>query len=421
MKFLSVLYLSPFLLSCSSGQEHSVDPFTESNNLLDTSIVEASLYCNDQLLVGAARFEEYLEDLKGKKVAVVGNQSSLIGQTHLVDSLLSLEINVVKVFSPEHGFRGKADAGEKVTDDVDSKTGLPIISLYGKNKKPTAEQLKNVEVLVFDIQDVGARFYTYISTLHYIMEAAAEQEIEVIVLDRPNPNGHYVDGPLLEEGYASFVGMHQVPVVHGMTVGEYARMINEEGWLSDGRKAELKVVPCKGWDHTLFYELPVSPSPNLPNMKAVYWYPSLCFFEGTIVSIGRGTDIPFQCVGHPGFEVEVLEDLYSFVPAPTEGAKQPKLEGQYCYGYNLSLLEIEEIRDQKKLNLFYLIEFYQQLKDKHEFFLTNNFFHLLSGSETLKEQIIAGKSEEEIRKSWQTDLEEFKKKRKQYLLYKDFE
>ena len=295
-----------------------------SSNLM----AQNELFCNKNVTVGAESISDYIQDLENKKVAVVGNQSSLVNGVHLVDTLISLNIDVVKVFSPEHGFRGKADAGEKVKSGIDSKTGLSIISLYGSNKKPKAEQLKGVDVVLFDIQDVGARFYTYISTLHYVMEACAENNIKLIVLDRPNPNGHYVDGQVLNPKYKSFVGMHQVPVVHGMTIGEYAQMINGENWLKNEIKCDLKVVNVKGWDHTQFYKLPIKPSPNLPNMLSIYLYPSLCFFEGTVVSVGRGTSFPFQVVGHPKFG----EATFNFTPKPTSGAKHTKLENEKCFG-----------------------------------------------------------------------------------------
>lgn len=308
MRFLSAILLIFGFMACSS--ETAADNTLTSNEAItepDSLVTEPEpLYCNKDVIPGAARFDQYIDLLKDKKVGVVGNQSSIVGTEHLVDTLRALGVNVVTVFSPEHGFRGDADAGEKVSSGIDSKTGLPIISLYGKNKKPSVEQLADVDILLFDIQDVGARFYTYISTLHYVMEAAAENSKQVIVLDRPNPNGHYVDGPVLNPKYKSFVGMHQVPVVHGMTVGEYAQMINGEKWLTGGKICDLKVVTCEGWDHTKFYELPIAPSPNLKNMTAIYLYPSLCFFEGTVVSVGRGTDFPFQVIGHPKMEVDVL-------------------------------------------------------------------------------------------------------------------
>jgi len=405
------------LISCAASPEKEPQTFQPSANNEDSSLVkeiEDPLYCNDKVKVGAERLDEYVSLLEGKKIGVVGNQSSLIGDIHLVDTLMSLGIEIKKVFSPEHGFRGKADAGEHVNNEVDQKTGLPIISLYGNNKKPKKEQLSGLDVLVFDIQDVGVRFYTYISTLHYVMEAAAEQGIQVVVLDRPNPNGHYVDGPILKDGYTSFVGMHQVPVVHGMTVGEYAQMVNGEFWLADSIQCDLTVVACEGWDHTKFYELPIAPSPNLPNMMSVYLYPQLCFFEGTVVSIGRGTDFPFQIIGHPGYESE-----FSFVPQPNEGAGHPKLEGETCFGIDLHQEDLRELRSKGTLNLTYMIDFYSQLGMGEDFFLSNNFINLLAGSDQLKKQLIKGVSEEDIKATWEGDLELFKQLRSDYLLYKE--
>jgi len=384
-----------------------------STNLL----AQNELFCNRNVTVGAENVSEYLNDLADKEVAVVGNQSSLVSDVHIVDTLLRLNVNVVKVFSPEHGFRGKADAGEKVKSGVDAKTGLPIVSLYGSNKKPKPEQLKGINVMLFDIQDVGARFYTYISTLHYVMEACAENGIKLIVLDRPNPNGHYVDGPVLDLKYKSFVGMHQVPVVHGMTIGEYAQMINGETWLKNGVKCDLKVIKIKGWDHSKFYKLPIKPSPNLPNMLSVYLYPSLCFFEGTVVSVGRGTKSPFQIVGHPNF----TETTFSFTPKPTDGAKHPKLENQKCFGIDFTKMGLNVIQKQNQIHLSWLIQFYKSLNLGQQFFLKNNFINLLAGSNQLQNQIIAGKSEAEIRASWKESLDKFKVIRKKYLLYKDFE
>ncbi len=408
-------------MACSSQQPEST--VTESFSP-DTSSAEKkpeSLFCNDEVKVGAEQTNLYLDLLKDKRVAVVGNQSSMIGKVHLVDSLKSSGINLVRVFSPEHGFRGDADAGEKVASGIDERTGLQIVSLYGSNRKPTAEQLADVDILVFDIQDVGARFYTYISTLHYVMEAAAENGKKLILLDRPNPNGHYVDGPVLDPKFKSFVGMHAVPVVHGMTIGEYAQMINGEGWLANKVVCDLTVIKCDGWDHTRFYELPIAPSPNLQNMTSIYLYPSLCFFEGTVVSIGRGTDKPFQVIGHPKMEVDVLEKLYSFKPLPNAAAAHPVLEGETCYGYDLSGSDIKELRSKAKLDLSYLIEFYTKLKMGSAYFLKSNFINNLAGTDQLKSQILAGKTLEEIEASWQSGLKEFKEKRKKYLLYTDFE
>lgn len=382
------------------------------------------LFCNESVKVGADNIDDYIDKLaNNKQVAVVGNQSSMVSvdsdsdPIHLVDMLLSKDINVVKVFSPEHGFRGKADAGEKVKSGIDAKTGLPIISLYGSNKKPKPEQLEGVDVVLFDIQDVGARFYTYISTLHYVMEACAENDIELIVLDRPNPNGHYVDGPILDLGFKSFVGMHAVPIVHGMTIGEYANMINGEHWLPNNLVCNLTIIKCTGWNHSKFYKLPIKPSPNLPNMLSIYLYPSLCLFEGTVVSVGRGTLTPFQIVGHPDFD----KDSFAFTPVSSDGAKHPKLENKKCYGIDFTEMGLNVLQQQKEIHLEWLIQFYNKLSLGQQFFLKNNFINLLAGSNQLQKQIIAGKSEEEIRDTWKEGLITFKKKRKNYLLYTDFE
>ncbi|MFZ1333664.1 MAG: DUF1343 domain-containing protein [Flavobacteriales bacterium] len=365
--------------------------------------------------VAAERTSEYVARLKGERVAVVTNQTGLVGRTHLVDSLVALSVNVVKVFAPEHGFRGEADAGEHVNDQKDERTGLPLISLYGNNKKPSAEQLADVDVIVFDIQDVGVRFYTYISTLHYVMEAAAELNKNVLVLDRPNPNGFYVDGPLLEMQKKSFVGMHPVPIVHGMTVGEYAQMINGEGWLKNAVKCDLTVIPCEGYDHNTLYELPVRPSPNLPNMAAVYLYPSLGLFEGTIVSVGRGTDRPFQCIGFPGSKM----GAYQFTPVPMPGAKEPPHVGKVCTGLYLEEYGGFQSRMDRKMRLHWLIGMYEASPYREGFFTP--FFDKLVGTAKVREAIIAGKTEEEIRATWKGGLDGFMKLRKKYLLYADFE
>jgi uncharacterized protein YbbC (DUF1343 family) len=368
------------------------------------------------LVTGAQQTQENLPLLEGKRVAVVANHTSLIDNAHLVDALLGLDVNVVKVFSPEHGFRGQADAGEKVDDKIDLVTGLPILSLYGKQRKPDSTMLSDVDVVVFDIQDVGARFYTYISTMALVMEACAEQNIPVIILDRPNPNGFYVDGPVLDTAFKSFVGMHPVPVVHGMTVGEYASMINGEHWLPNNLQCQLTVIPMIGYSHSDYYELPVKPSPNLPNKYAVYLYPSLCFFEGTDVSIGRGTDYPFQVAGHPDYRL----GSYIFVPRSIPGvATNPRYEGVHCNGINL--ISFAQNRDQQpaQLHLQWLISFYESLHDSIAFF--NNYFDKLAGNDILRKQIEAGLTEAEIRQSWQPALNEFKIIRKKYLLYPDFE
>lgn len=367
------------------------------------------------LKVGADRTIEYLPLLKGKSIAIVANQSSNINKTHIVDSLLSLGISVKKVFCPEHGFRGEKDAGEKVKTYKDSKTGLPVISLYGKNLKPSPEDLKNIDVVIFDIQDVGVRFYTYLSTLHYVMEACAENNKSLIVLDRPNPNGYYIDGPVMEDAYKSFLGMHSVPIVYGMTIGEYAQMINGEGWLKAGVKCNLKVITIGNYTHKDLYELPVKPSPNLPNMSSVYLYPSLGLFEGTVVSMGRGTDLPFQVIGHPTLQ----KANYTFTPQPKPGAMEPKYKGQVCNGYNLSEFGEEYLKELKHIYLFWLIGTYQNTPDKTNFFDDNFNYH--AGNATLQKQIRDGVTEEEIRKSWQDGIKKFKIIRKKYLLYTDFE
>ena len=367
------------------------------------------------IIVGAERIDSYIKELQGKKVGVVANHTSVIKRTHLVDSLLGLKINIIRVFSPEHGFRGNADAGEKVISTTDNKTGLPIVSLYGKNKKPTPAQIKDLDVIIFDIQDVGARFYTYISTMHYVMETCAENNKKLIILDRPNPNGHYVDGPILEDKFKSFVGMHPVPIVHGMTVGEYANMINDEGWLANKVKCNISVVTVKNYNHNSYYKLPIKPSPNLPNMSSVYLYPSLCLFEGTPISVGRGTDKPFQVLGHP----KMTSDRFSFIPKSMVGAKSPKLEGKKCNGYDLSFFGDEYMKEKGGLNLYWLIDIYNNFPEKKGFF--TEMFQLLSGTDLLQQQIEAGKTEEDIYDSWKDEIIKFKQTRKKYLLYKDFE
>ena len=356
------------------------------------------------LKLGAERLDTYLPLIENKKVGVVGNQTSNIGNTHLVDSLLSLGIEIVKVFSPEHGFRGKADAGAKVEDRIDSETGLSIISLYGKNKKPYPEQLEGIDVILFDIQDVGARFYTYISTLHYIMEAASENNIKVIILDRPNPNSHYVDGPIREKGFESFVGMHPIPIVHGMTIGEYAKMVNGEHWIAGN--CDLIIIEMKNYTHNMSYDLLIKPSPNLPNARAINLYPSLCLFEGTTISIGRGTNYPFQHFGAP-----YLESSYSFTPKSGDGSKFPKHENKECFGTDL---RVE--KPLNAINLDWIIEAYKQCPEKEEFF--NSFFDKIAGTDKLRKQIITGETAAAIKASWQEELENFKKIRKKHLIYK---
>ena len=366
------------------------------------------------LRTGAECMERYLPLLEGKRVAVCGNQTSVVAKTHLVDTLLSRKVNIVKLFCPEHGFRGQAEAGATIASGKDPLTGLPVVSLYGKNKKPTAEQLQGVDVVLFDLQDVGCRFYTYISTLHYVMEAAAENGVKVIVLDRPNPNGFYVDGPVLEPAYKSFVGMHPVPVVYGMTIGEYARMINGEKWLANGVQCDLTVIKIEGYTHETRYVLPVAPSPNLQTAEAIYLYPSLCLFEGTNVSVGRGTDQPFEMYGAPG----MLSGGYRFTPRAIPGVSEnPPFKGQECRGYLLHDIAAENLNNPGRLNLSYLLTAYRDCADKASFFLKNNFFDKLAGTDQLRKQLLVGANEEEIRASWEPDLEKFRHIREQYLLY----
>jgi uncharacterized protein YbbC (DUF1343 family) len=365
-----------------------------------------------QVITGAARTQEYLPLLKGKRVALLVNQTATIGHTHLVDSLLKLQVNIQKIFSPEHGFRGKADAGEKVGNSKDATTGLTIVSLYGKHRKADANDLKDVDVLIFDIQDVGTRFYTYISSLQELMEAAAENDKPLIVLDRPNPNGYYVDGPVLDTALRSFVGMQPIPIVHGMTVGEYAQLLNGERWLKNGVRCKLTVITCQQYDHHTYYQLPVKPSPNLPNMASIYLYPSMCLFEGTALSLGRGTDLPFQVFGGP----TLPKNLYAFTPHSTEGAKEPPLKDVTCYGYNLTGTPAESRQKMdNQVQLKWLIQAYQLFPDKNKFFISS--FNRLAGNTTLQQQIKQGLSEAAIRKSWEPALSQFKTTRKKYLLY----
>ncbi|MEM8523878.1 MAG: DUF1343 domain-containing protein [Bacteroidota bacterium] len=375
----------------------------------------AKFFDTEKIVVGAEQTAQYLPMLQGKNVALVVNQTSTVGTTHLVDTLYNSGIQIKAIFAPEHGFRGEADRGVDIADSKDERTNIPIISIYGKKKKPSSKDLAGIDLVVFDIQDVGARFYTYIYTMHYVMEACAENDVAFMVLDRPNPNGHYVDGPMMKDKFKSFIGLHPIPVVHGMTVGEYAQMINGQGWLKDEKKCKLDVVLCKNYDHKKFYELPIKPSPNLPNIRSIYLYPSLCFFEGTAASVGRGTDTQFQVYGHPEYPLGV----YEFKPVSMPGAKYPVHENKLCKGYSLVNSPMRELQKKAALDLNYVIGFYRNFPDKSDFFREDNFFDLLAGTDELRKQIEAGKSEAEIRASWQTGLDEFKQVRKQYLLYKD--
>ncbi|QNS42535.1 DUF1343 domain-containing protein [Chryseobacterium manosquense] len=362
---------------------------------------------------GADRPELYLPLLKDKTIAVVTNQTGLLqDRTFLVDFLVKNNVEIKSIFAPEHGFRGDADAGEHVKNGVDTKTGIPIVSLYGSNKKPKPEQLKDIDVVLFDIQDVGVRFYTYISTLTYVMEAAAENKVEVIVLDRPNPHDGYIDGPVLKDAWKSFVGMHKIPVVYGLTIGEYGKMVNGEQWLSNKIQAKYTLIPMLNYHKKQRYGVSDKPSPNLPNNQSINLYPSLCFFEGTQVSVGRGTDLPFQIYGSPW-----LKNMnYQFTPKPNFGAKDPFLNGKLCYGENLS----QNHSDLRELRMDWLVNAYKNYKNKDQnFFLKNLFFDKLAGSDELRKQIISGKTAEEIKASWNKDLEDFQRIRAKYVIYED--
>lgn len=414
--FKNTLFLTlTLLISCANtGGDKTAFAKAESKQPTTSNVV----VIDSSITVGANRTELYLPLLANKNVGVVTNKSGLIftetshteaQSTHLVDSLLSTGVTIKKVFSPEHGFRGNVDAGEKVKDGKDPKTGLNIISLYGKNKKPTAQQLEGVDVLLFDIQDVGVRFYTYISTLTYVMEAAAESGIPVIVLDRPNPNAHYIDGPTLEKEHTSFLGMHEIPLVYGMTIGEYAKMVNGEGWLKDKITVDLTVIPLENWSYQKKYALPTRPSPNLPNDKSINLYPSLGFFEGTTVNAGRGTEMQFQIFGAPDFPNEHFSFLYT--PQPNFGSKSPKHKGVTCNG--------KDLRDEaymNTVNLEWLIEAYAASSKKDAFFKTAS-FTLHAGSTQLQQDIEAGYTFKEIKRKWLPGIERFKKIRSKYLMY----
>lgn len=386
------------VLACASKHPASVQgPSNDHKKLTDQAHVR----------VGADQLDVLLPKLRNKNVALVVNHTSLVGDTHLADTLRACGINLRKVFAPEHGFRGAAADGERINDGIDSRTGLPIISLYGANRKPTTDQLADVDVVVFDIQDVGTRFYTYISTMHYVMEACAEQGKKMIILDRPNPNGDYIDGPLRVPSLKSFVGMDPLPIVHGLTVGELAQMINGEGWLANGVKCDVDIIPVQNWKHDDFYSLPVKPSPNLPNDQAVQLYPSLCLFEGTVISVGRGTEIPFLIIGNPEF----TDMPFTFTPQPMPGmSNHPPQEGKVCHG-----LDLRNAKTGPALDLHYLLDFYKKYPDKDKFF--NGSFDRLAGTPDLKEQIRMGLTEQQIKETWQSDLDAYRKMRLKYLLY----
>lgn len=408
--WFAVLFL---IISSCTLQKNSSTPSVSEPATTQTIQKQPRAAQADDFKTGADNYENYLPLLKDKKVGVVSNQTGILTNgTHLVDFLVAQKIQIEKIFAPEHGFRGTADAGELIVDGKDSKTGLPIISLYGANKKPKPEQLQDLDVLVFDIQDVGARFYTYISSLHYIMEACAENHLPLIILDRPNPNGFIVDGPVLEKEFSSFVGMHPIPVLHGMTIGEYAQMINGEQWLHPSTDSgqvvacDLKVIPCLHYNRNATYHLLERPSPNIPNDQAVNLYASLCFFEGTNVSVGRGTDKQFQIYGSPFLP----KTGFSFTPKPNLGAKDPMHKDLICYGEDLSSAEAVN-----EIELKWLIKAYKNTEDKSKFFIP--FFTKLAGTKKLQQQIEAGFSERKIKKSWKTDLDRFKEMRKKYLIY----
>jgi uncharacterized protein YbbC (DUF1343 family) len=408
MNFISTTLFFFFLFIQYSSCQPFINPENQNTEVYDRPLIR----------MGAERMELFVPALKNKKVGIVTNHTAIVGaysfEVHLVDTLLKLGILINKIFVPEHGFRGNADAGENINNSVDSKTGIPLVSLYGSNKKPSPSDLKDIDLILFDIQDVGARFYTYISTMHYVMEACAENNIPLVVLDRPNPNGFYVDGPVLKPEFKSFVGMHPIPIVHGMTVGELAKMINGEKWLQGQKECRLTVIPCENYHHNETYKLNVKPSPNLPNMTAIYLYPSLCLFEGTIVSVGRGTDKPFQIIGYPDYPVKNFE----FIPKSMEGAKTPPYQDKKCFGLDLKNFERDYFVQRRSIDLSWLIGMYQKSSSKENFF--NSFFDKLAGTDELKKQIVSGKSEAEIRSSWSDELQLFLEKRKKYLLYNDF-
>lgn len=383
-------------------------PLKDSVKVMPPIIEVASLL--NPLKFGIDKLGLILDSLKHKRIAIVGNQSSIVNNKHLVDTLLSLGINVVKVFSPEHGFRGDLDAGENVNNSIDMKTGIPLVSLYGNNKKPSDNDLTTIDIIIFDIQDVGVRFYTFLSTLHYVMEACAENNKKLIVLDRPNPNAHYIDGPILEIAYTSFVGLHPVPIVYGMTIGEYALMINGEGWLNNNIKCDLMVLPCENYSHETRFICSIPPSPNLKSELSISLYPSLCLFEATTVSVGRGTDTPFEIYGHPNFP----SSTFSFIPVAKVGAKKPLHLGEKCFGYSFSTSQ--EFR-MNKINLDFLIQARDNLLDSFVFIDQESFFNKLAGTASLKEQLYKGWSANQIRETWKPGLAQFKEIRKKYLLY----
>lgn len=410
IKLLPILFgiLLFFASGCATGQGG------DKNSNSEATLVKA----RHQAQPGAHSLEKYLGKVTGHRVGILCNAASLVYDTHLVDTLYNLDIDIRYIFAPEHGFRGEADAGAKVEDSVDPKTGIPIVSLYGRRSAFPAEYLDSLDLLIFDLQDVGVRFFTYINDLYYAMQASARADIPMIVLDRPNPNGYFVDGPMLREEFKSGVGLIPVPVVYGLTIGELAGMINGEGWLGENLKTSIEVIPCLDYTHKDTYSPPVRPSPNLPNLRSILLYPSLCFFEGTTCSIGRGTYSQFQIIGHPA-----LEGMpYSFTPVSLPGATNPKQMDLVCHGLSLEEIPIDSVMAWKQLNFSYLFQFYSGMSQKgEEFFLSNNFIDLLAGTDALRLAMKEGRTEAEIRVQWQPELSAFKLKRKQYLLYPDFE
>lgn len=424
----TVLLFVVVLFACGKNMKIKAETILTENN---SSTVANATYSNDKtIVVGANRTEAYLPLLQGKRIGIVANQTSVIFKhnrleqkeqsitnanakphEHIVDSLLELNINIKKVFSPEHGFRGTADAGELVKDGVDTKTQLPIFSLHGKHKKPTKQQLEDLDILVFDIQDVGVRFYTYISTLHYVMEACAENKIPLLILDRPNPNGNYVDGPTLEKAHSSFLGMHPIPLVHGMTIGEYAKMINGQGWLANGITCDITIMEMENYTHKKMYTLPIRPSPNLPNDQSILLYPSLGLFEGTNINAGRGTEFQFQRYGAPFLDSTYY--TFSYTPKPNFGSKYPKHKNEVCYGVDLST-----VKAKRQFTLKYIIDAYNNATDKSKVFNTAN-FTTHAGTEKLQQQIEAGKTEIEIKDTWKADLLRYNEMRKPYRIYID--
>ncbi len=405
--FLTTIHTCMLACTLQSAKE----PVAQEKEELE---LETNILKPTKVLPGIYTFMEMMGEWKDRRVVIVANHTSTIEGVHLVDTLLSAGVQVVSVFAPEHGFRGNHADGARIQDETDKRTGLQVISLYGKSKKPSPTSLKNIDAVLFDIQDVGARFYTYLSTLHYVMEACAEAGVPVVVLDRPNPNIHYVDGPVLDTSFTSFVGLHPVPIVYGMTIGEYAQMINGEGWLKGGVKANLQVIPCSNYTRSTKCDIITGPSPNLQSMQSIYLYPSLCFFEGTVVSVGRGTDSPFEIMGEPTNKL----GSFTFTPKSIIGAStSPPHENKLCRGYDLrSTISTEGVPD--RINLSYLLRMYSETGDASKFFLKSGFFDLLAGNDQLRQYITAGKDEVFIRESWKKDLEAFSTMRTQYLIYK---